>query len=322
MFDKILKEAASLASNVLKGSGKTWCYLHPDETSVAQCKRCEKYICEDCLALFSKSSEKHIGLCRDCVIQVGIECSDHPSKQSVALCRQCGKGICQDCYDAYGVTAGDYAGTALCYECTAKEVAENVASVAAFRKRVKKERILMIVGAVIGAILIGPMLMGGFGHWVGWVLGVFVGASFLTIFLSAVSAALEKNENGERNILGGLFVAVFLTLVSPIISIYRFVERVRQIKQADEIIANDERALQQMRDYFEYTQIMEKSTGIDLAKLVEQDSELYGNTYAQSVLKNGEEAAQTELRQGAAQITANGEVIKNFDKRRRKKAEA
>ena len=112
-----------------------------------------------------------------------------------------------------------------------------------------------------------------------------------------------------------MVTAAFMVIVAPIVTIYRFVKRIKQIKQADEIIASDERILQEMRDYFAYTKALEKNKGIDLAKLAEQGSELYDNTYARSVLDKGEKEAQAALRQSVVTISANGEIIRSFDKR-------
>jgi len=60
---------------------------------------------------------------------------------------------------------------------------------------------------------------------------------------------------------------------------------------------------------------MESRKGMDLAQLANQGGELFDNSYAQTVLAKGEKAAQTELRNGVVQISANGEIIRSFDKR-------
>jgi len=61
-----------------------------------------------------------------------------------------------------------------------------------------------------------------------------------------------------------------------------------------------------MRDYFAFTQALEENESVDLTTLAS------GNTYANAVLSKGEQAAQTELRRGVAQIAANGEIIKRY----------
>ena len=225
-------------------------------------------------------------------------CYHHPSQKSVAHCRECGKGLCKDCYDSYG--AGMGAGKALCFNCTEELVKQNSAEVEWLKNQVKKERAWMIVGAVIGAIIIGPILAAELGA-IGWFFGVFIGMSLGTIF------------NGFMEY--GWLVGGVMILISPIMSIVRFVKRINQIKQADEILESDARILQEMRDYFAYTLTMEKNAGFDLATLASQGSVLYGNTYANAVMSKGESTAQAELRQGAVQIAANGEIIRSFDRR-------
>ncbi|MCL2295361.1 MAG: hypothetical protein FWC36_10965 [Spirochaetes bacterium] len=305
------------------------CYFHEDEQAVAQCKRCGKGICRNCVNLFSKPGNKYAGLCRECVLEAGIECGHHPSKQAAALCRGCGTGICRDCYDTYGVSIGDYAGTALCYKCTAILVQENIDNVTAFRKQVKKERIWMVVGAVLG-LIVGLGLTAGSDFPEDMVFAtiflVFIGASLGTIVKLMIGAFFGGAKGRDGDIGGGFLLGIisgfFLAVVSPIITIYRFIKRFRQIKKCDEIIASDENALRRMRDYFAYTLAMENNKGVDLAKLAEQGSELFDNTYAQSVLKNGEKAAQAGLRESVVTISANGEIIRNFDKKPRERATA
>jgi len=243
----------------------------------------------------------------------GMACYHHPSQQAVAECKVCGKGICKNCNDVYGFTSGEYAGNALCYECTTALIAENAVDVDAFRELVKKERKWMIIGAIFGLIAIAPIFMTvmEMSPPLAFLLGPFVGSSLGTIFKRIKEAFAGDSDN----IVFAVIVALFMIFVSPIITIYRFVIRLKQIKQAGEIISTDERILQEMSDYFAYTQTLEKNTGVDLANLAGEGGELFNNTYAQSVLKNGEKAAQAELQQSVVTISANSETIRNFDKK-------
>jgi hypothetical protein len=188
------------------------------------------------------------------------------------------------------------AGKALCFDCTEEMVKQHSFEIEWLKNQVKKERTWMIAGAIVGAIILGGM--GGVG---GFFLGIFIGASLGTII------------NGFSEY--GWLVGSIMIMISPIMSIVRFVKRIDQIKTADEILESDARILQEMRDYFAYTLTMERSAGVDLATLASQGSELFGNTYASAVMSKGESAAQAELRQGAVQIAANGENIRSFDKR-------
>jgi hypothetical protein len=233
------------------------------------------------------------------------KCYHHPSQNAVVQCRGCGKGICKDCFNVYGVDIGEYAGQALCYDCTEVLVTENITNITAFKERVKKERMWMIVGAVIGAA-IAIFMNSVVGYFSGGLLflGIVIGASFGTIHYLY-----------ER---WGVVIGTIALIICPIMSIYRFVKRINQIKEADEIVTSDTRTLQEMKDYFAYTQAIEKNKGISLAKLAEQGSELYDNAYVKAVLDKGEKEAQAELRQSVVAISANGEIIRSFDKQKGK----
>jgi len=257
-----------------------------------------------------------VGLCQDCVLAVGIECANHPSRQAVALCRGCGKGICQDCYDHFC----DNSGTALCYQCAVDAVKEHAAEGEKWKEMTKKERTWMIVGGIFG-LLVGSVMGAGSGEVGGFLAGAFFGTAIggslgtiLTAFFG-IMASMGDSRSDEGAALGcafSLIALAFMCAFAPIITIYRYVKRNNEIKTFEEIIAADNRTLQEMRDYFAYTQAMEQRPGINLATLAAQGSELYSNTYAQSVLKNGEQAAQAELRRGAIRIAENGEVIRGM----------
>ena len=53
----------------------------------------------------------------------GPSCHFHKGEPAVAKCAKCGKLLCQDCVDSYGVSGGEYAGEALCYDCCQELVA-------------------------------------------------------------------------------------------------------------------------------------------------------------------------------------------------------
>ena len=267
---------------------------------MAFCGQCGKEkkdgaaFCGHCGAQGGQSRNRPASASRD-----GYGCYHHPSRQAVAKCARCGKGVCEDCHDSYG--AGD--GNTLCFDCTEAMVEEHVAEIWAFRQKVKKERIFMIIGMVIGACF---FIEAGV---VGVVLGAGIGGSLWTI-IKTIGSVFFKEEQGTV-----IAVMMFTIIFSPIITIVRFFKRFNQIKQCNEIIAHDARILQEMRDYFEYTQVMEDSAGIDLETLADEGGELFENTYARAVLSKGEQEAQAALRQGAVQIAANGEIIRSFDRR-------
>jgi len=233
-----------------------------------------------------------------------MACYHHPSQEAVARCSECQKSICKDCYDIYSVGIG--AGKTLCFNCAEKTVKEHAADVAAFRKQVDNERTWMVVGAIFGYAVGG---MGSGSPIVSvCVFTAFIGASLGTIINTV------KRVNSRDGDDAAWVAAIGLIIISPIITIYRFVKRFYQIKQAREVIANDEHILQEMRVYFEYSQIIDRNRGVDLAKLASQGGELFDNTYAQTTLRQGENVAFSSLRHHIAQIAVNGEIIRSFGK--------
>jgi len=248
-------------------------------------------------------------------------CYHHPSRDAVAQCRKCGKGMCKECYDLYGVSSGEYAGKALCYDCTTEIVAENVAGFEALKKRVQWERIFICIGAVLGAFaglifLDDPTLDGTQKFW-GFVTCVGVGGSLGTIIKGmfwAFIGARREGEDGGNSLAQAGCAGVFLVIFSPIITVWRFFSRFSQIARCNEIIESDSQALRQMRDYFAYTQAMEQNAGVDLATLVARGGVLFDNAYAKDVVSRGAQTAQAELRRGVAQIAANGEIIRSYNR--------
>ncbi len=246
------------------------------------------------------------------------KCYHHPSKDAVAQCSECGKGICKDCYDSYG--AGMGAGKALCFDCTEEMVKDHAADIAAFRRQVKTEIILMIIGAVIGYILGVWAFIGDNGSM------AFVSALLIACLGASLGALIKVGKFIKRIIPGdagdviAYLAACFLAPAYPFITLFGFIKRNKQIKQADEVIASDENILRNMRDYFAYTQTMENNVGVDLTKLADQGGVLFENTYAQTVINKGEKEAQAELRQGMVTIAANGEIVRSFDVKPKNKA--
>lgn len=213
----------------------------------------------------------------------GMGCYHHPSQQALAQCAGCGNAICADCREMYGVTSGDYAGKALCYDCTTMLVAENIKEVEKIKKKTQIMTLLSLF-IVTPLKLLWDMVKGG-------------------------SMAASGN-------LSGAFVMVitmFKFCVFPFVAIYRIVVLWNQSKQAKEIMASDARALQEMRDYFAYTQTMESNEGVDLASLAAQGGVLFDNTYAKNVIEQGEQAAQAQLRRSVVTISENGEILRSFE---------
>ena len=235
------------------------------------------------------------------------KCYHHATQMAAAQCQACGKHICRDCSEIYGVSSGQYAGQSLCYDCTTQLVASNIKEVAKFRRTVKREFTAIIIGAAIGALM-GFAIGGLFGLVVGFGAG---GSIYLTLKVVGkfILEVMNPKPFGDSfTVLSGLALTIFL---SPIATTRKIIDRTSQMKQADAILANDQRNLEAMRDYYAYTKFMEKYEGsADFVKQARK--ELSDNSYAKAIVDNGEEIAQTEVRERVIQVAANGEIIRSF----------
>lgn len=89
------------------------CLRHPQSQGVAFCKRCNGYICRDCIIVVEGK-----GYCKKCYhdsIQKknnANKCINHPNKPGIAFCRKCGGHLCQECM----ITKDNKKYCKLCYD--------------------------------------------------------------------------------------------------------------------------------------------------------------------------------------------------------------
>ena len=110
-----------------------------------------------------------------------------------------------------------------------------------------------------------------------------------------------------------LFWGMLLVFLSPFIIVMRVIALMKQMKHANAIIASEEQFIQEMRDYFAYTQSLEQNKGVDLDILTAQGGVLFENSYAKAVLSKGESAAQDGLRKKIEQFGPNGEILRGYN---------
>lgn len=251
----------------------------------------------------------------------GPSCYYHRDEPAVATCARCGKHLCDDCYEAYGVSSGEYANQALCYDCTQKLVAENVEELTKNKKKIKFHFIVSIVGIVIG-FLYGLLMGLASGDFGAAVLSAVIGAGIGGVFLSAMKAFASLTWEAIKIAFSGNFgVITIISLVFHVIvivfkciwvTITNTIDYIKYLKETDGFIESDRAALEQMREYMEYTRVRNQNKGVDLETLMSQGSELYNNSFAQMVRDRGEDAATAEISRAATRIAANGEIIRDF----------
>lgn len=248
----------------------------------------------------------------------GPSCAYHPNEPAVTKCARCGKPICQDCADNYQVNDEQYGGEPICYDCCKELVAENVKTLKKQRVKIILQFIFTLVGLGFGAI-IWSVVHSGTPDFPVWAIAIFmlVGGSlwtFVTNLGKIFVNTLKNFANGAW--LGGilwLFIdTIKAVFISSWLTIQKFFYYIKYAIKTLSFIRSDTRALQQMTDYMEYTQVMSRNVGVDLATLMNEGSELYNNSYAQQVSQHGEEQAEATLRACTATINENGEIIRGF----------
>lgn len=248
-------------------------------------------------------------------------CYYHPEERVVGHCARCGKNLCHYCCDSFGVGAGEFAGKALCYDCTKKLVSDNVEELTKNLNTIKFQFTLSIVGIVIGFLIgFSEGASGGFGSALGAGLvfgcvgGVFLSA--LKVFLADIWEAIKmcfSGSDGWMSAILYLIIRVFIIAAQCIFqTIVNTIKYITYIKRTSGIIEQDSSALQAIEDRMAYSRVMNEHCGMDLADLMNEGSELYNNSYARMVREQGEDKAEAFVSGCTTRIAENGEIIRSF----------
>jgi len=171
----------------------------------------------------------------------------------------------------------------------------------------------MAVGGIIGSLigipfpfLLIPIFVGGC-LW-GFIVNFFrlVGASIKAMMKDFSIATFLGCIIG---IIIGLFKAIYIAIVGTIKKLFYYT---KHLIKTSGFIRSDSRALREMDDYMEYTLVRSQNVGVDLATLMNEDSQLFNNSYARNVMENGEEKAEATIRGYVTSINENGEIIRSF----------
>lgn len=254
----------------------------------------------------------------------GRACYYHKDEPAVKKCARCGRHICQDCYDNYSVIDGPYQGEALCYDCCRELVASNVSELQKNKAKIKGHFILSIIGMILGAIFMASYAISNGGDLgavlVMMIVGIGIGGVFLTFvkyFFRCLWEAIKEafSGGGISAAIGFVFALVFGAFKCVYFTIRNTIEYIIYLRKTSGFIESDSLALEQMKDYMEYTLIRNQNRGVDIATLLNQKSELADNMYARMVHEKGEEGAEAVLRDCVATINENGEIIRSFNNR-------
>lgn len=256
----------------------------------------------------------------------GAVCYYHQDEPAVAKCARCGKYICKDCFDSYGVSIGEYAGQALCYDCTQQLVAENVETLKKNKKKITTTFILTIIGMIVGIIFAFSMgAESGSSGSAGVqtrpgvlpiLLGAMIGGCFWTFIKCWFARVRGAVAGGGFNIVSIVLGLILGFVIEGVLSIYRTIRKIIEciiyLKRTSGFIESDSAALRQMSDYMEYTLVRNQNRGVDIETLLRENSQLADNSVAQMARTQTEEQIEASMRSCLATINENGEIIRSF----------
>lgn len=248
----------------------------------------------------------------------GATCHCHPNEPAVDTCARCGKYICQDCAETYTVNSDEYQGKHLCYDCCREIVASNVKTLKKQKAKIIAQYVFtflgMIFGAIIGASQVSSTPDAPWYLILVWSFIFGCAWTFIKNVFKILGNTIKNFAKGAW--LGAIFWFLIDMVKAIVLAIWGTIQKLfyytKYLIQTSSFIKSDTEALQQMADYMEYTLVRSQNVGVDLATLMTEDSQLYNNSYAQSVMNNGEEAAAASVRAAAVSFNEHGEIIRNF----------
>lgn len=236
--------------------------------------------------------------------KTGPACRQHPNKPAVAECVRCGSYVCEDCAQMYTVIDGEYAGRILCYDCCKTILSENV-------DILKKQKSSIIMTFVITGIgmLFGLGLFSTTDSGWAMLFGMLWIGSFWTWLKNAIT--YWWHAPGGRSIGGFIGSCIGAGLVAPIFTVKKLIECIVYLNKTSQAIKSGTEALNLMKDYMEFTQIINCYEGMDINAILGLD-ELRNNSYVWLLKNQGEAVADNTIRQGASSIVNNDKEIRSF----------
>lgn len=262
-------------------------------------------------------------------------CYHHPNRIATGTCSVCGKDICEDCCESYKLTSGEYAGKNICYDCSQKLIRENISLLESnlnfISKKSRNQKIAMLVTFIIGFLTPVIAMEGApisakiaMGLPIGVVIGLLCGAGYnalseFAIYYAKFIGALISCIIGGDIIYGLILLvtSIFRVTIALFKAYYHTISDYfyyrKYIRQTQGFIEQDTKALEQLRDYMEYTVAMEANNAniSDLAK----DSSLEGNTFVNMAVNDGVEMTTESINDLMAMINSHGETIREFNER-------
>lgn len=249
-------------------------------------------------------------------------CHFHKHEPAVDNCARCGKPICKDCSESYRVVNDEFEGKPLCYECCAELVKDNVRLLKRNKRKILFNFIFTIIGMLFG-LFVGTRfttgadagdIPGGYKAFI-IIISIFIGGCLWTFIKGWARRMFGKkgDEFSWIRFFVGLIIGFFIEAILSIFrTIAKIVNHIRYLVRTSKLIKSDAQAVKEITDYFNYTMVMDQNAGADLSTLVGENGALRNNSFARTVLENGEIAAAENVRNCVTSISESGEIIRSF----------
>ena len=148
---------------------------------------------------------------------------------------------------------------------------------------------------------------------------IFIGGVFI-YYIKAVWREFQIFGNSDFGDISGPLAFGRFMIVSfiwlPIKSVYMTIKKIISyiiyLKQTSTVIASDSNAIRQMEEFMEYYRIRLQDKEADLETLINKNTSLDSNSFVRVLRANGEENADSMIRQATMTISENGEIVRSF----------
>lgn len=251
----------------------------------------------------------------------GVSCYYHKNEPSIAQCDLCEKNLCHDCANSYGFTNGDYAGKIICYDCTKTIWEEDKTTLLENYHQIKLKRLVCLIGTVIGALI--ALIVGvkevGIGGLIFIIPAAAVGGSFGTYvrgLISKIPGFFVSTSNILISFLIGIAKFAFWFYAYIFVAMYETIKKLicyhKYIKNTEGYLEENEKAMQSLNDYMEYTFVRNKNKNIDIKTLIKENIKFADNSFVKMVQEQGEDEANLIFQNQCRHLNEFGEIVQSF----------
>lgn len=156
------------------------------------------------------------------------------------------------------------------------------------------------------------------------ILGACAGMGFRLVFRDTAKLFFgmrERDTYEYESMLGRICALLFSAILSfllclfiaPIRAAQTLIRYLRYQRETRNFIEEGNAALDSIEQYMTLTTVLDQNPNIDIRELTREGGVLENNPYAQTYIEHGQQAVENHVREQATIIAQNGEVIRGFE---------